>query len=236
MVNNLKHLLHIALLVFIFPHFTSVELTCKIDMDKLHRELRLSDSEVETNPLLPSAYILRGMARFKLAMIQESIDDFDKSEELDPSVTPRLWQRGLSYYYADRYSDGARQFHTDLSVNGIDVEETLWLFLCSARVDGVEAARAHIPVIPPGDSRRILHDVYRLYAGRGSVDITLSAGTKDGAFGIFYSNLYVGLWYEINKDNENARKHIRDAVEAKYERDDYMRHLARVHLILRGWD
>jgi hypothetical protein len=235
MSNFAQPLLLLTRLALILNFSKSSDLFCKLDMDKLHLELRHWDSELESNPLDPSAYILRGMTRFKLGMIQESIDDFDRSEQLDSTLTPRLWQRGLSYYYAEMYTEGAKQFRTDLSVNGIDIEETLWLFLCLARMDGIQVARTNIPSISPGDSRRVLHDVYNLYAGRGSIDAVLSIGLKDGAFGIFYSNLYVGLWYEINGDGVNARKHITDAVEAKYERDDFMRYLARVHLILRGW-
>ncbi len=71
------------------------------------------------------AYIQRGMVNFQLAKIPESIADFDRAEVIEPKITPYLWQRGLSYYYAQRYNEGAKQFLIDLKVNRQDIEETI---------------------------------------------------------------------------------------------------------------
>ena len=95
----------------------------------------------------PHGYIRRGMIYFKLGKIQESITDFDTAEKLDNRITPYLWQRGLSYYYAERFSEGAKQFEVDLTVNSQDVEETVWRYLCMARLSGVmEAGNSLLPV------------------------------------------------------------------------------------------
>ena len=42
--------------------------------------------------------------------VEESIKLFDAAEEADPRYATRLWQRGLSYYYADRFKDAKRQW------------------------------------------------------------------------------------------------------------------------------
>jgi tetratricopeptide (TPR) repeat protein len=70
----------------------------------------------------PSAnlFIHRGMARFRLAQVPESIEDFNAALKMDTRVLPRLWQRGLSYYYVQKFEEGARQFEVDLEINAHD--------------------------------------------------------------------------------------------------------------------
>ena len=64
---------------------------------------------LDTDPHQPKVYIQRGMIYFKLGHIAEAIADFDRAEHLNPALTPYLWQRGLAYYYAERFADGAKQ-------------------------------------------------------------------------------------------------------------------------------
>lgn len=70
----------------------------------LLNQLKRWNEAIASRPEDPRAYIQRGMVNFKLARIAPSIQDFDRAEELDASITPYLWQRGLSYYYAERYA------------------------------------------------------------------------------------------------------------------------------------
>jgi hypothetical protein len=65
------------------------------------------------------------MVYFKLEKIQESIADIDTTEKLDVRLTPYLWQRGLSYNYAGRFAEGAKQFEIDLTLSAQYVEETV---------------------------------------------------------------------------------------------------------------
>uniref|UniRef100_B8HRQ9 Uncharacterized protein n=1 Tax=Cyanothece sp. (strain PCC 7425 / ATCC 29141) TaxID=395961 RepID=B8HRQ9_CYAP4 len=196
-------------------------------------ELQLWDQRLKINPRNPQAYVRRGMVRFKLAQIQASIADFDQAEALQPALTPYLWQRGLSYYYAEQFEAGARQFELDLQVNYQDVEETVWRFLCLARSQGLAAARTSlIPV--KTDSRPIMARIYRLFAGNCSPEDVLLGGQQEGSRGAFYANLYVGLFYEAAHQETLARPYLVKAAE-EYCLDDYMWHLARVHRYLRGW-
>jgi tetratricopeptide (TPR) repeat protein len=173
------------------------------------------------------------MVNFKLAKIDESIADFDRAEMLAPRLLPYLWQRGLSYYYAERFEEGAKQFEVDLTVNAQDVEETVWRYLCIARLKSVTEARNSLLLVR-NDPRLVMRSVYELYSGNCSPKDVLAAGQKEGKRGNFYSHLYLGLYYEAELDNEQACQYILKAVN-EYPLDDYMWHLASVHQTLRGW-
>ena len=83
----------------------------------LESALQRLTHHLDADPHQPRVYIQRGMTYFKLGHIAAAITDFDRAEHLNPALTPYLWQRGLAYYYAERFADGARQFEVDLTVN-----------------------------------------------------------------------------------------------------------------------
>jgi tetratricopeptide (TPR) repeat protein len=199
----------------------------------LNNELDRWNQIIHNHPNDPQAYVRRGMANFKLAQINESITDFDRAETLEPRLLPYLWQRGLSYYYAERFEEGAKQFEVDLTVNAQDVEETVWRYLCIARLKGVTEARNSLLVVK-NDPRLVMRSVYELFAGNCSTNDVLIAGQKEGKRGNFYSHLYLGLYYESESNSEQSRNYILKAVN-QYPLNDYMWDLARVHQILRGW-
>ncbi len=201
--------------------------------NSLENQLKQWDEVIRKQPHNPNAYIRRGMVKFQLAKIDESIDDFDTAEKLDPRLKPYLWQRGLSYYYADRFAEGAQQFEIDLTVNSQDVEETVWRYLCMARLAGVTEARHHLLTVK-NDPRRIMGSVYDLFAGNCTADDVLNVGKAEGLKGLFYSHLYLGLYYEAENNMALAQEYIVQAAN-KYKLDDYMWSLAQVHKNLRGW-
>src|SRR3954471_10034429 len=63
---------------------------------------RLSDA-IKQNPKLALAWYQRGREQFSAGRVKESIADFDKYVELEPQAAQRLWERGISYYYAGEY-------------------------------------------------------------------------------------------------------------------------------------
>ena len=75
----------------------------------------------------------RGMAKFVQDDVDGSIADFDLVISTAPRMEPYMWQRGLSLYYAKRFSEGSEQFRKDVKVNPNDTEEAIWAFLCDAR-------------------------------------------------------------------------------------------------------
>jgi tetratricopeptide (TPR) repeat protein len=186
---------------------------------------------IQLLPENPKTYLARGMVRFKRAQVVESIEDFDRAEQLDPHLTPYLWQRGLSYYYVGRFEEGAKQFEIDLTVNSHDVEETLWRYLCIARYQGIETARNTLLEVR-NDPRLFLRSIYDLYAGKCSIETVLQGEESDR--GNFYRSLYIGLYHETIGNQVDAKYYLRQAVN-EYKISDYMWNLAQVHLQLRNW-
>ena len=202
--------------------------------NSLENQLQECNNTINLQPSNANAYVRRGMVYFKLGKITESIQDFDHAEKLDFQITPYLWQRGLSYYYAERFAEGAKQFEIDLTVNAQDVEETVWRYLCIARLSGVtEARNSLLPV--KNDPRKIMKSVYDLFAGNCSQDDVLNVGKLGGLKGKFYSHLYLGLYYEAENNLELAQEYIVKAAD-EYKIDDYMWYLAVVHKKLRKWE
>ena len=181
-------------------------------------------------------YNRRGMEHFKMGHIQQSLDDFDRAIQLDPAQAPYHWQRGISLYYAGRYEDGRRQFELHQTVNGNDVENAAWRYLCMARAGTVALARASILPIQ-NDSRVPMMQIYALYKGTATVDDVLAAARagspapEELSERLFYAHLYIGLYDEAAGDAKGAREHI--AIANRYRIDHYMGDVARVHLQLR---
>jgi tetratricopeptide (TPR) repeat protein len=205
----------------------------RLDVSAVTSEIQRLTTALEADVHNPQLYIKRGMASFQLGHIAASIDDFDRAEQLNSDLTPYLWQRGLAYYYAERFDDGARQFETDLSVNAHDVEETVWCYLCQAQVQGADAARqALLPV--DDDSRPLMSWVYQLFAGTCEPERLIVQYRNSGRRERCYSALYVGLYHEAEGDQERARRYISLAADMQVT-EDYMGWLAIVHQRLRGW-
>ena len=89
----------------------------------------------------PRALVNEGMNIFRQGDVNGSIALFDRAERQAPGIRPYLWQRGLSYYYADRFQEGSDQFRYDVAVNPLDVEEIVWDIACQCRL--------HPDIIPP---------------------------------------------------------------------------------------
>jgi lipoprotein NlpI len=174
-------------------------------------------------------YQLRGLEHFKLGHIKESIQDFDKYLEFVPKQAPHHWQRGIALYYAGRYDDGRKQFESHQTVNPADVENAVWHFLCVARLENAEKARASLIPIK-GDSRVPMSQIYDLFAGKAKpeqvFEAAKAASKSDDA--LFYANLYVGLYYEATGDKVRANEYINKAASDLHAQH-YMGDVARVH-------
>jgi tetratricopeptide (TPR) repeat protein len=98
-----------------------------------------------------------GMNAFRNGQVEKSIDLFDQAERVASSLTPYLWQRGLSYYYVDRFDAASRQFRVDVQVNPNDAEEIVWDIASQLRLHHDD----QFPVpsqlqLPRKDPRRIM--------------------------------------------------------------------------------
>lgn len=195
----------------------------------------------DATPTKPTAdhWFREGVRLFFDAQVAASATAFDKVIELAPAAAPQLWQRGLSLYYAGRFADGRAQFELHQTVNGNDVENAAWHFLCVVKVDGLDAARkVFIPIV--GDGRVPMREIHALFAGTGSADAVLKAADPDGMpteaerDQLCYAHLYLGLYYDVTGDAVLARTHMRRAA-IDYRMDHYMGRVALVHMKVRGW-
>src|SRR3954468_8811081 len=66
---------------------------------------RLSEV-IKQNPKTAVAWYQRGRDHFRAGHVAESVGDFDKYVELEPEAARRLWERGISHYYAGEYEKG----------------------------------------------------------------------------------------------------------------------------------
>jgi lipoprotein NlpI len=200
-----------------------------------HHDEAVADFDrcIAIDPKLAEAYQRRGCERFKCGKVVESVADFDKYLELRPDAKAGHWQRGISLYYASKFEEGRKQFEGYEKVDTNDVENAVWHFLCAARIDGVDKARANMLKI--GKDKRVpMSQVYSLYHGElkpadvlaAAEDAELKPAQKKQA--LFYAHLYVGLYHEVSGDKKKALEHLELAAE-KYRIDHYMGDVARVH-------
>ncbi len=207
----------------------------------LHHHLRQHDLAIRDCDVILEAFPeqinvlqLRGSAKFKLGDIDGSIQDFDAAITLEPQLEVSHWQRGISYYYASKFAAGTRQFQLYQTFDGGDVENVVWRFICQARTDGVEKARADILRLEAPDSRIPMAEIYDLYRGQKSSEDVLQAAQK-GVLDketlkvqLFYAHLYIGLYYEATGNAERASQHLLEADRRQISH--YMWDVAHVHV------
>jgi lipoprotein NlpI len=192
------------------------------------------DKALELDKTLLIAVDHRGGEKFKLGQIPESIDDFNAYLKANPKAEPAHWRRGISFYYAGKYAQGAKQFDDGRTEFGADVENAFWHYLCNARKDGVEAARKKLLPLTGADRRVPMMRIYDLLQGKATPqDVIVTAekadlAGKDNTEALFYAHLYVGLYYEAQDDAAKCKEHMAAAVDKKI--GHYMWDVANVHL------
>jgi lipoprotein NlpI len=170
----------------------------------------------------------RAVTDFENGRIAESAAGFDRVAALDPAGAPHLWQRGIALYYAGRYADCRAQFESHRTVNPDDVENAAWHFLCVARLESPQKARAALLPVGP-DSRVPMREIYQMFRGAiPPAQVLREAGVESGPQ--FYAQLYVGLYYEALGDQKRALEHLTIAAQDRYEGAGYMHTVARVHV------
>jgi lipoprotein NlpI len=183
----------------------------------------------------PQAVYERAVEDFSQGRFVESGAGFDRLIELVPDAMPGLWQRGIALYYAGRYTDCRAQFEAHRTVNPNDVENAVWHFLCVARAESPEAARAAILPVGP-DARLPMRQVYEMFRGEQSPEDVLAAAGNSTS-GRFYGHLYLGLYFEAIGDEPRALEHIAAAAADEFAGPSpgispYMYMVATVHLNL----
>ena len=172
----------------------------------------------------------RAIDDFLSGRVAESVAGFDRVAALAPDAAPQLWQRGIALYYAGRYDDCRRQFESHRTVNPSDVENPAWHFLCVARAESPEKARAAL--LPVGaDPRPPMREIYQMFQGTLKPDAVLAAAGQS-LLAMFYAELYVGLFYEASGDTAAALTHLRAAAGDRFQSAGYMHRVATLHPLL----
>ena len=122
----------------------------------------------------PQAIFERAVADFLGGRIAESVTGFDKLAAIEPGAAAQLWQRGIALYYVGRYKDCRAQFESHRLVNPNDVENAAWHFLCVARAESPEKARAALLPVGP-DARSPMKQIYEMFRGVLTPEAVLAA-------------------------------------------------------------
>lgn len=195
----------------------------------------------------PRTLLQKGMQAFRSLDVPSSLTYFDQADALaNGGLSPYLWQRGISYYYLDKFQEGSQQFKSDVANNPLDVEEIVWDIACLARIrnDNTKEWPPETTMeLPKGkkDRRKIMSTVYSLFRGDGMTEHDLFKAGHDGNISDeFYSLFYLGLYCEIRNETTKAEEYMKLAAKSKYATGigsgDYMTSCAKVHCKLRGWE
>jgi lipoprotein NlpI len=177
----------------------------------------------------PQALVDRAEADFSAGRIAESVAGFDRLIVLVPSTAPILWQRGIGLYFLGRYDECAAQFASYYSVNPTDIENAAWHFLCVARGQSPERARAGLLHAGP-DPRIMRTEIYEMLRGR-LTPADLAAAAASVPVAQFYAHLYAGLYFEALGDRRSALAETTLAASDQFRSEGgFMNVVARVHL------
>lgn len=203
---------------------------------------RLSDSThsiedytrvLELDPGAADVLQFRGAERLRSNDIAGALQDFDRYLAMRPEQASQHWQRGIALYYAGRYDDGRRQFERHRTVNPEDAENSMWHFLCVAKLDGITAARTRLLPVS-ADSRLPMLALMRLYGGLGSEAQVLQnaeSGDPDPArrnTQRFNAHYYLALYWEALGEGQRAADHLQEALKIPGQQG-FMGELARLH-------
>jgi lipoprotein NlpI len=176
----------------------------------------------------------QGEDHFFAGRFKKSITSWDAEIARLPARDPYHWQRGLGYYYAEDFDKGVKQFERHQKVNGNDVENAVWHFLCAVKRKGGSVEKARKALIPiEGDTRVPMKEVHDLFAGKGTEKAVLEAAGKadDKLYRrnqLCYAHLYLGLYHEALGDAKKSLEHMKKAA-VDYRMDHYMGKVAQVH-------
>lgn len=178
----------------------------------------------------PQALVELAESEFAAGRIEESIAAFDRLAALVPSVAPTLWQRGIALYVTGKYNECAAQFASFHAADSHDLENAAWHFLCVARAQSIERARAERLQAGP-DPRILRQQIYEMLGGLRTPDQLLDLAGRSVAIVQFYGHLYVGLYMDASGNRAAAIEHLATAADPRYDAyGGFMNVVAKVYV------
>ncbi|MBI1310497.1 tetratricopeptide repeat protein [bacterium] len=186
-----------------------------------------------------AAYSQRGDAYFFLGDFDHALADYEKMVELNPDTGPSHWRRGIARFYAQKYSEAAKQFEEYHSFDNVDRENGIWRYLSQRRAYGLEKAREGLLKYEKTD-REPFPAVYQLFAGKltpQQIEQQIADAKIDDeerSKREFYAELYIGLNHAVEDHDAEAIEHLRKSTantwgpKAGYG-PHYMWHVGRLH-------
>jgi len=223
---------------------SSDELTSKainaFSVGDYDQAFEMANRVCQLNPKAIQHQLFLGEVSFAAGKIDECIAAYDAAIAIQPAIAPRLWQRGLALYYAERFADGVKQFETHQTVNPQDVENAVWHLLCESQISDLPQARKKLIQISE-DPRVPMSEIYEMFAGRMTPEQvvkaadTTSAGVTKGShehkLQYYFAWLYIGLYQEMLGQHEAALESLKKAEEYNpLGKTNFMGQVARIHL------
>jgi lipoprotein NlpI len=177
----------------------------------------------------PQAVLDRAVADFENGRVAEAAAGFDNVVTIVPLLAPRLWQRGVTLFYAQRYDDCRAQWEVTVKAYPEDVENAAWHYACVAKLESPARARAALLPVA-GDTRVPMKEIYEMLRGATSPDAVLKAAGATPA-GQFYAQFYTGLYFDANGDRARALQAMTAASAERFAAaGGYMHAAAKVHV------
>ncbi len=181
----------------------------------------------------PPTLRLAGDVYLRSGKSDKAVELFDRYLKLEPNALAGLWQRGIALYFARDYKRGVEQFEVHREVNPNDVENAAWHFLCVAKAQSFEKAKA--VVLPaPNDPRAPMEEVLQMLSTGDTEKVvkkmeSFPANTRIRESADFYGNFYLGLYADAAGDRAKAKRYL--DLSAKDASVSYMGDVARVYAV-----
>ena len=156
---------------------------------------------------------------------------FNQFVKQEPDALPFLWQRGISLYFTEDYTEGVKQFEVHRKVNPNDVENAAWHFLCVAKAESFEKA-SKVVLPAPNDVRVPMDEVLAMLSNGNTQAVidrmeAVPEGTDARASADFYGDFYLGLYADAKGDLDTALRYLTKSAEDAPH--NYMGDVARVY-------
>ena len=195
------------------------------------KAIKAADDLLTRMPNDAATLRLAGDVYLRSGKPKKAAELFDRYLKLDPDALAGLWQRGIALYFAGRYKEGMEQFEVHRRVNPNDVENAAWHFLCVAKAQSFEKAKAL--VLPaPNDPRPPMEEVLQMLSTGDTANVvkkmeSYAPNTRARESADFYGNFYLGLYADAAGDQPTAKRYL--DLSAKGASYSYMGDVARVY-------